>query len=137
MTSLRTLFRVRSRLHIGSRDGLAAAARQVRGPSMVPAVRDGDRLLVWLRPPRRRRRIGRLVLVALPDRPLSVKRLVRSSRTAGSGSRATTRSGAPTAGRSARCPADALRGVVLVRRLAAPGPAARSPEWRRTGGLLR
>jgi hypothetical protein len=42
---------------------------------MVPALRDGDRLLVWLRPPRRTPSIGRVVLVALPDRPLSVKRL--------------------------------------------------------------
>jgi nickel-type superoxide dismutase maturation protease len=48
----------------------------VYGPSMVPALRHGDRLLVWLRAPRRTPSVGRVVLVELPDRPLSVKRLV-------------------------------------------------------------
>jgi nickel-type superoxide dismutase maturation protease len=48
----------------------------VRGPSMVPALRHGDRLLVWLRTPRRTPAVGRIVVVTLPDRPLSVKRLV-------------------------------------------------------------
>jgi nickel-type superoxide dismutase maturation protease len=47
----------------------------VHGPSMVPALRHGDRLLVCLRPPRRTPSIGRIVVVELPDRPLSVKRL--------------------------------------------------------------
>jgi nickel-type superoxide dismutase maturation protease len=47
----------------------------VRGPSMVPTLRDGDRVLVWLRRPRRTPRVGRVVLVDLPDRPLSIKRI--------------------------------------------------------------
>jgi nickel-type superoxide dismutase maturation protease len=47
----------------------------VEGPSMVPTFRHGDRLLVWLRSPRRTPQIGTIVLVQLPDRPLSVKRL--------------------------------------------------------------
>jgi phage repressor protein C with HTH and peptisase S24 domain len=47
----------------------------VHGPSMAPALRHGDRLLVWLRPPRRTPSIGRIVIVNLPGRPLSVKRL--------------------------------------------------------------
>jgi phage repressor protein C with HTH and peptisase S24 domain len=47
----------------------------VRGPSMVPTLRDGDRVLV------RFGAVGgaavdRVVLLELPDRPLSVKRLV-------------------------------------------------------------
>ena len=42
---------------------------------MVPALRDGDQLLVrWTRAGSR---TGDVVVVALPDRPLSVKRLVR------------------------------------------------------------
>jgi nickel-type superoxide dismutase maturation protease len=49
----------------------------VEGPSMVPALRHGDRVLVRVRdragptPP-----VGAVVLVELPDRPLSVKRLI-------------------------------------------------------------
>jgi nickel-type superoxide dismutase maturation protease len=49
---------------------------EVNGPSMVPALRHGDRLLVWLREPRRTPSIGTVVLVELPERALSVKRLV-------------------------------------------------------------
>jgi SOS-response transcriptional repressor LexA len=41
---------------------------------MVPALRDGDQLLVRTAA---RAREGDVVVVALPDRPLSVKRLVR------------------------------------------------------------
>ena len=49
----------------------------VHGPSMVPTLRHGDRLLVWLRTPRRTPADRpRSSLVELPDRPLSVKRLV-------------------------------------------------------------
>jgi nickel-type superoxide dismutase maturation protease len=48
---------------------------QVRGPSMVPALRDGDRVLVWLRAPRRTPQVGRIVVIELPDRPLSIKRI--------------------------------------------------------------
>jgi nickel-type superoxide dismutase maturation protease len=47
---------------------------RVRGPSMVPTLRDADRLLVRLGAGTPR--VGRVVLVELPDRPLSVKRLV-------------------------------------------------------------
>jgi phage repressor protein C with HTH and peptisase S24 domain len=43
---------------------------------MTPALRHGDQLLVWLRP-RSAPREGGLVVVALPGRPLSVKRVVR------------------------------------------------------------
>src|SRR4051794_11212130 len=48
----------------------------VHGPSMVPALRHGDRLLVWLRRPRRTPAVGTIVLVELPSRPLSIKRVV-------------------------------------------------------------
>ena len=41
---------------------------------MLPTLRDGDRLLVRYS---RDARPGALVVVSLPDRPLSVKRLVR------------------------------------------------------------
>ncbi|MGN6302938.1 MAG: S24 family peptidase [Angustibacter sp.] len=60
---------------LSGRWGLAV----VRGRSMLPTLRDGDRLLVrWGAVPRP----GRLVVVRLPDaddgpRPVSVKRAVR------------------------------------------------------------
>lgn len=44
----------------------------VRGRSMLPTLRDGDRLLVRYDA---RPRAGRLAVVRLPDRPLAVKRL--------------------------------------------------------------
>jgi len=43
---------------------------------MVPTLRHGDRLLVRLGGLRRTPAVGRIVLVRLPDRPLSIKRLV-------------------------------------------------------------
>ena len=47
----------------------------VRGPSMVPALRDGDALLVWRTG---RVRPGQVVVVRFPGMPeLSVKRAVR------------------------------------------------------------
>jgi hypothetical protein len=52
----------------GSRFGIAV----VRGRSMEPTLRDGDRLLVayGARP-----RVDRLAVVRLPDRPVAVKRV--------------------------------------------------------------
>jgi nickel-type superoxide dismutase maturation protease len=47
----------------------------VRGPSMAPTLRDGDRVLVRIGTSRRPS-VGRIVLVKLPNRPLAVKRLV-------------------------------------------------------------
>lgn len=46
----------------------------VRGRSMEPTLRDGDRLLVRYGD---RPRPGRIVVVRLPGRPVSVKRAVR------------------------------------------------------------
>jgi nickel-type superoxide dismutase maturation protease len=49
----------------------------VAGASMVPALRHGDQVLVDMRPTRRQPRVGDVVVVRLPERPLSVKRVVR------------------------------------------------------------
>src|SRR3954465_12603550 len=49
----------------------------VTGPSMAPALRHGDQLLVDVRRVRRRSRPGAVVVVRLPDRPLSVERVIR------------------------------------------------------------
>jgi nickel-type superoxide dismutase maturation protease len=53
----------------------------VHGPSMVPALRDGDALLVWRT---RRIRAGQIVVVRFPGVPgLTVKRAVRAAGAAG------------------------------------------------------
>src|SRR4051812_26458912 len=49
----------------------------VAGPSMAPSARHGDQLLVDVRAVRRPPRPGDVVIVRLPDRPLSVKRVIR------------------------------------------------------------
>jgi nickel-type superoxide dismutase maturation protease len=82
---------------------------------MAPTLRHGDVLLVWLRHSRRLPRAGRIVLVALPERPLSVKRLVArnpdgSVLVAGDNPLASTDSRQLGA-----LPGDAVRGVVVCR----------------------
>jgi nickel-type superoxide dismutase maturation protease len=54
---------------------------RVSGPSMAPAVRSGDRLLVRRVPPGARVRSGVVVLARFPSRPelLVVKRIVRTA----------------------------------------------------------
>lgn len=49
----------------------------VTGPSMTPALRHGDVLLVRRTRPGSLPADGSVVVVALPDRPLAVKRLTR------------------------------------------------------------
>jgi nickel-type superoxide dismutase maturation protease len=53
----------------------------VHGPSMAPTLRSGDVLLVRWGVAAHRLRLGDVVVVQLPDRPLSVKRLVRRAGT--------------------------------------------------------
>jgi nickel-type superoxide dismutase maturation protease len=100
----------------------------VQGPSMAPALRHGDRLVVWLRPPRRTPSVGRIVVVSLPDRPLSVKRL-----TAVEGeSRIWVEGDNEFASTDSRqlgwLPATFLDGVVLARLWPRPHPFGRSPN---------
>ena len=56
------------------------ALARVRGPSMAPAVRSGDRVLVRRVPPEARLRPGDVVLARFPSRPdlLVVKRVARA-----------------------------------------------------------
>ena len=89
-------------------------AALVRGPSMVPTLRDGDRVLVRTGEGRRTP-VGRVVLVELPERPLSVKRLVAieadgTVRVEGDNEFASTDSRVLGA-----LPAAAVRGTVLAR----------------------
>jgi signal peptidase I len=99
----------------------------VRGPSMVPTVRDADRLLVWLRRPRSTPSIGRVVLVALPDRPLSVKRLVAAEPDGRIRVEGDNPFGSTDSRSLGALPADAVRGLVLLRVWPRPGPLPRRP----------
>ncbi|HVX70778.1 MAG TPA: S24/S26 family peptidase [Mycobacteriales bacterium] len=84
----------------------------VRGPSMVPTLRDGDRVLVrlggGLRP-------GRVVLVELPGRPLSVKRLVAVEPGGQIRIEGDNEFGSTDSRTLGPQPAAAVRGVVLAR----------------------
>ena len=93
----------------------------VRGPSMVPALRDGDRLLVWLRPPRRTPSVGRVVLIELPGRPLSVKRLASVERDGRITVEGDNEFGSTDSRALGSLPATAVRGVVLGRIRPRPG----------------
>jgi hypothetical protein len=88
---------------------------------MVPALRDGDRVLVWLGQSRRTPRVGRVVLVELPDRPLSVKRVTSIE----SDGRVDVRGDNPHGSTDSRelgpLPAEAIRGVGLIRLWRRPG----------------
>jgi nickel-type superoxide dismutase maturation protease len=94
---------------------------RVRGPSMVPTLRDGDRVLVWLAAPRRTPRVGQVVVVDLPDRPLSIKRL---SVVDADGSVEVTGDnpyGSTDSRELGVVPASAIRGIGLVRTWRRPG----------------
>ncbi|HVS67522.1 MAG TPA: S24/S26 family peptidase [Mycobacteriales bacterium] len=84
----------------------------VRGPSMVPTLRDGDRVVVRLGGAPR---AGQVVLVELPGRPLSVKRLVElrsdgTARVEGDNPFASTDSRVLGA-----LPAEVIKGTVVAR----------------------
>jgi nickel-type superoxide dismutase maturation protease len=94
---------------------------EVVGPSMVPALRHGDRLLVLMRRPRAAPQPGSVVVVELPDRPLAVKRVTAveadgSFRVEGDNPYGSTDS--RTLG---VLPAEALRGTVIARTWPRPG----------------
>jgi hypothetical protein len=87
---------------------------------MVPTLRDGDRVLV--RMSAAGAAVGRIVLVELPGRPLSVKRLVAVEpgdevRVEGDNEFASTDSRV-----LGPLPTDAIKGVVLARLWPRPGP---------------
>ena len=91
---------------------------------MAPALRHGDQILVLFS--RREPKVGTIVLVALPDGTLAVKRLVRvdpDGRVWVEGDNAFGSTDSRTLG---ALPADALRGRVLCR-LWPPGYVRTSP----------
>jgi hypothetical protein len=88
---------------------------------MVPALGDGDRVVVWLRPRHRPPRVGRIVIVELPDRPLSVKRVASveaDGRICVEGDNSFGSTDSRTLG---SVPIAALRGVALFRLWPRPG----------------
>jgi nickel-type superoxide dismutase maturation protease len=88
---------------------------------MAPALRHGDQLLVRFGPTATRPRAGSVVVVALPDRPLSVKRVVRIE----ADGRVWIEGDNPAASTDSRelgsVSADAVRGRVLLRLWPRPG----------------
>lgn len=97
----------------------------VRGPSMAPALRHGDQLLVLFG--RRTAPIGAVVVVALPGETLAVKRLVRrdeAGRVWVEGDNAFGSTDSRTLG---GLPPDAVRGRALLRLWPRPGYVRSSP----------
>jgi nickel-type superoxide dismutase maturation protease len=94
---------------------------QVRGPSMVPTLRDGDRVLVWLAAPRRTPKIGRVVLVDLPDRPLSIKRVAAIDAAGQVAVAGDNPYGSTDSRELGAVPVAAVRGVGLIRVWRRPG----------------
>jgi phage repressor protein C with HTH and peptisase S24 domain len=94
---------------------------------MTPTLRDGDHLLVWLRPPKPAPRPGGIVLVELPGDRLSAKRLVRvepDGRLWVEGDNPVGSTDSRTLG---ALPPDSVRGRVLLRLWPRPGYVRTSP----------
>ena len=99
----------------------------VQGPSMAPALRDGDQLLAWMfaQP---RPRAGDVVVAELPGgRGLGVKR-IRVVRPDGAvWLEGDNPFGSTDSRQFGPLPAESLRGRVLIRLWPRPGPVARRP----------
>jgi phage repressor protein C with HTH and peptisase S24 domain len=81
---------------------------------MVPTFRDGDRVLVRLGVPRRTG-VGRVVLIDLPDRPLSVKRLVSVEADGSLWVEGDNPYGSTDSRTLGALPSDSVKGLVLAR----------------------
>jgi len=97
----------------------------VRGPSMAPALRHGDQLLVLFG--NRRARPGTVVVVALPDAPLAVKRLVRVDEAGRVWVEGDNPFGSTDSRTLGALPPESLRGRVLMRLWPRPGYVRTSP----------
>ena len=97
----------------------------VRGPSMAPALRHGDQLLVLFGT--RGARPGSVVVVALPDAPLAVKRLVRVDEAGRVWVEGDNPFGSTDSRTLGALPAESLRGRVLMRLWPRPGYVRTSP----------
>jgi nickel-type superoxide dismutase maturation protease len=97
----------------------------VRGPSMAPALRHGDQLLVLFS--RRPATIGEVVVVALPDGTLAVKRLVRLDGAGRVWVEGDNPSGSTDSRTLGALPPEAVRGRVVLRLWPRPGYVRTSP----------
>ena len=98
----------------------------VRGPSMAPALRDGDQLLVSFGK-RPASRPGAVVVVALPGTQLAVKRLVRVDEAGRVWVEGDNPFGSTDSRTLGALPPEALRGRVLLRLWPRPGYVRTSP----------
>ena len=106
-------FGARSTTHWGLRRVL------VTGPSMAPALRHGDHVLVLFG--RRRAMPGQVVVVALPDGTLAVKRMVRLDGAGRVWVEGDNPFGSTDSRSLGQLPAEAVRGRVLLRLWPRPG----------------
>lgn len=97
----------------------------VQGPSMAPALRHGDQLLVLFGS--RRVGPGAVVVVALPDAPLAVKRLVSVDEAGRVWVEGDNPFGSTDSRSLGALPAEAVRGRVLLRLWPRPGYVRTSP----------
>jgi nickel-type superoxide dismutase maturation protease len=93
----------------------------VEGPSMVPALRHGDRLLVRMRSSRRTPAIGTVVVIELPERPLSVKRLVAIETDGRVRVEGDNEFGSTDSRDFGALPVDAIQGIAWIRLWPRPG----------------
>src|SRR3954451_3806130 len=100
----------------------------VTGPAMAPAIRHGDQLLVDVRPVRRPTRVGDVVVVRLPERPLSVKRVVRVEGSGGVWVEGDNPFGSTDSRDLGAVPSVDVVGRVLVRLWPRPGRIQRAPS---------
>jgi nickel-type superoxide dismutase maturation protease len=99
----------------------------VRGPSMAPALHDGDQLLVWLRP-RRCPPVGTVVVVDLPgERGVGIKRLRSVAPDGSLWVQGDNPFGSTDSRQFGVIPAAALRGRVLLRLWPRPGVVSVRP----------
>jgi nickel-type superoxide dismutase maturation protease len=101
---------------------------RVTGPSMAPALRHGDVLLVRRTRPGRVPALGTVVVVALPDRPLAVKRLMRVEPDGRLWVEGDNSFGSTDSRDLGPLPADAVAGRAMVRLWPRPGSVPVAPE---------
>lgn len=105
----------------------------VTGPSMAPALRHGDQVLVWRARKVLRPRAGQVVLVELPGAPLAVKRVTTVQPDGAIWIEGDNPFGSTDSRQLGALPASVVRGRVLGRLWPRPGPVPARAELGHTG----